>query len=164
MEVVPGTAMLINGLTNDVYNTEYPVKEFCLSHNRLDPIVELPGRYRGRRRLATLLALARERLGSGGGAGVRRRSGRGDGVPGLRDVEPVFKKMARLYEGTASCPSCGGRREMVLTHRIAGDEPYLGRTLGEFDVPPLSIIRARNGTAREYLEMTGDRETFLDFS
>jgi molybdopterin/thiamine biosynthesis adenylyltransferase/predicted RNA-binding Zn-ribbon protein involved in translation (DUF1610 family) len=163
MEVVPGTAMLINGLTNDVYNTEYPVKEDCLSHNRLEPIVALPD-VTVATTLGTLLDIARERLGS---EAVLEFDG--EVVTSMvcndcGDVEPVFKKMARLYENMARCPSCGGRREMTLTHRIAGDEPYLGRTLGEFDVPPLSIIRARNGTAREYLEMTGDRETFLDFS
>ncbi|NLF64525.1 MAG: ThiF family adenylyltransferase, partial [Chloroflexi bacterium] len=36
LEVDPGKALLINGLTNDIYNTEYPVKDFCMSHSRLE--------------------------------------------------------------------------------------------------------------------------------
>jgi molybdopterin/thiamine biosynthesis adenylyltransferase len=42
MEVQPGKAIMINGLTNDIYTTEYQIKEGCLSHSRLQPIVELP--------------------------------------------------------------------------------------------------------------------------
>ena len=163
LEVQPGTALLINGLTNDVYNTEYPEKEFCMSHNRLDPIVELPETTVDTT-LGELLALAQERLGP---EAVLEFDGEvvvAMECPDCGMREPVFKKMARLYEGTASCPSCGSRREMVLTHRITGDEPYLERTLGEFDVAPLSIIRARNGQERIYLEMTGDRETFFAFA
>jgi hypothetical protein len=72
--------------------------------------------------------------------------------------------MARLYEDAATCPNCGAKREMHLTHRITGDEPFLDRTLAEFDVPPLGIVRARNGSERVYYELTGDRATFLQFA
>lgn len=53
---------------------------------------------------------------------------------------------------------------MVLTHRITGDEAFLERTLAEVDIPPLDIVRARNGEERVYYELTGDKETFLKFS
>jgi len=53
---------------------------------------------------------------------------------------------------------------MHLTHRIDGSEDFLGRTLAEVDVPPLGIIRARNGSERLYLELTGDKATFLQFA
>src|SRR5690606_12716878 len=63
MEVQPGKALMINGLTNDIYLTEYPIKEFCMSHSRLEPIVELPEASAAGTTLAALLATARERLG-----------------------------------------------------------------------------------------------------
>jgi hypothetical protein len=72
--------------------------------------------------------------------------------------------MARLFESDATCPTCGGRRDMVLTHRITGDEAFLNRTLAEVDIPPLDIVRARNKEERVYYELTGDKETFLQFS
>jgi len=162
LEVDPGKALLINGLTNDIYNTEYPVKDFCMSHSRLENIVELPEVHSGTT-LAELLAVARERLGS-----EALLEFDGEVVVAMEcsacgQVEPVFQKMARLYETAATCPNCGERREMILTHRITGEEDYLDRTLAEFDVAPLSIIRARNGQERLYLEMTGDRDSFLSF-
>lgn len=163
LEVEPGKALLINGLTNDIYSTEYPVKDFCMSHSRLETIVELPEVHSGTT-LGELLAVARERLG---GEAVLEFDG--EVVVAMEcgacgQVEPVFQKMARLYETAATCPHCGERREMVLTHRITGDEDYLGRTLAEFDVAPLSIIRARNGQESIYLEMTGDHDTFFSFA
>ena len=76
----------------------------------------------------------------------------------------VFQRMARLYDTEFACPNCGGRRDMELTHRINGDEPYLHRTLAEVDVPPLGIIRAKNGSQRVFYEITGDKETFFQFA
>ncbi|HEX6385386.1 MAG TPA: ThiF family adenylyltransferase [Anaerolineae bacterium] len=163
MEVQPGKAIMINGLTNDIYTTEYPVKQACMSHSTLAPIEELPQATAGSTTLAHLLDLARTRLG-------RETVLEFDSelVVSLRcddcgTEEPVFKRMARLYENEAVCPNCGGRRQMNLTHRIGGDEDYLNRTLTEVDIAPLGIIRARNGKERIYFELTGDRETFLKF-
>ncbi len=52
-----------------------------------------------------------------------------------------------------------------MTHRVDGSEDFLDRTLAEMDVPPLGIIRARSASKNEsiYLELTGDKETFLRF-
>jgi molybdopterin/thiamine biosynthesis adenylyltransferase/predicted RNA-binding Zn-ribbon protein involved in translation (DUF1610 family) len=163
LEVQPGKALIINGLTNDIYTTEYPVKQDCPSHNRLDPIVELPEATQ-ETAVGELLAIARQRLGPGtvlefnGELVVSMR------CPDCGEEEFIFQRMARLYEGAAICPKCNGRRDMNLTHRISGTEDYLDRTLAELDVPPLSVVRARNGSERIYLEMTGDAERFLTFA
>lgn len=164
MEVQPGKAMMINGLTNDIYVTEYPVKELCMSHSKLEPIIELPEARSDETTLADLLEIARGRLGP-----EAMLEFSGELVVSMKcshcgQEEPVFKRMARLYDSSAVCPSCGGRRDMNLTHRIMGDEPYLDKTLVEVDVPPLDIIRARNNEERVYYEITGDKETFLQFS
>lgn len=163
MEVQPGKALMINGLTNDIYTTEYPVKEMCMSHSMLDPIVELPQATVESSTLASLLARARTDLGD-----TAVLEFNGELVTTLycshcQQSQPVFKKMARLYEQDAICPSCGQQREMNLTHRISGDEDFLDRTLAEIDTAPLSIICGRNGKERIYYEITGDKETFLQF-
>ncbi len=163
MEVQPGKAMMINGLTNDVYTTEYPVKDGCLSHSRMDPVVELPERSSPSTTLIELLTIAQDRLGS-----KTVLEFDSEIVVAMQCVDcgeetPVFKRMARLSEGAFDCTNCGGRREMRLTHRIDGSEHFLNRTLAEFDLPPLGIVRARNGVDKAYFEMTGDKQTFLQF-
>ena len=166
MEVNPGQAMMINGLTNDIYMTEYPVKEGCMSHSMLDNIVELEKCTAVSTTVAQLLTIAKEKLGDDA---VLEFDGEIVTTMNCLDCSeefPIFRKMARLYENESVCPSCGGRREMNMTHRIDGSESFLDCTLAEIDVPPLSIIRARSISKKEsiYLELTGDKETFLQFA
>ncbi|MCP4415315.1 MAG: ThiF family adenylyltransferase [Chloroflexi bacterium] len=166
MEVEPGVAMMINGLTNDIYKTEYPVKEGCMSHAMLEPIVALEEETAVATTLSQLLAIAQEKL-----ADDAVLEFDGEIVTTMQCLDcgenfPIFRKMARLYENESTCPNCGGRREMELTHRIDGSEDFLERTLAEIDVPSLGIIRARSASTGEsiYLELTGDKETFLQFA
>jgi predicted RNA-binding Zn-ribbon protein involved in translation (DUF1610 family) len=156
--------MMINGLTNDIYTTEYPVKEGCLSHSRLEPVESLLQATAAGTTLRELLTLARERLGEESVLEFDSELVTSMECPDCGLETPVFKRMARLYESEFGCPNCGGRREMHLTHRITGQEPFLDRTLAEVDVPPLGIIRVRNGKERLYLELTGDKNSFLQFS
>ncbi|GAB4162624.1 MAG: hypothetical protein Fur0021_37020 [Candidatus Promineifilaceae bacterium] len=164
LEVQPGKAMLINGLTNDVYMTEYPVKEMCMSHATLSPVVELPQARAAETTVGELLQIAQAQLGAGATLELGFELVTTMICLDCGQEAPIFQRMARLYEAAAVCPHCGGRREMQLTHRIQGDEDFLGRTLAELDLPPLSIIRARNGRESIYLELTGDKETFLSFA
>jgi adenylyltransferase/sulfurtransferase len=163
MEVQPGKALMINGLTNDIYLTEYPIKEFCMSHSTLEPIVELPQASAAETTLAGLLAIARETLGPEAVLEFDSELVVSMICGSCVSEEPIFQRMARLYEDRAICPTCGAKREMRLTHRITGEEEFLGRTLAEVDVPPLGIIRARNEAERVYYELTGDKATFLQF-
>lgn len=164
MEVQPGKALMINGLTNDIYITEYPIKEFCMSHSRLEPIIELPEATAQGTTLAGLLATARERIGPEAVLEFDSELVIAMECAACGNVEPVFQRMARLYEDAAVCPNCGAKREMRLTHRITGEEEFIDRTLADVDVPPLGIIRARNGSERVYYELTGDKATFLQFA
>ena len=135
-----------------------------MSHNRLEPIVELPEATAEATTLQDLLDIAREKLGE---TAVLEFDGElvvDFTCPECDNHEYVFQRMARLYDAAAACPNCGTKRDMHLTHRISGDEAYLDRTLAEVDVPPLAIVRARSDSQRLYLELTGDKETFLRFS
>ena len=163
MEVQPGKALMINGLTNDIYTTEYPIKDGCLSHSRLKPIVELSKNSAQSTTLAELLEIARESLGP-----ETVLEFDSEIVVSMKCEEcaketGIFKRMGRLYESEFECPNCGGRRDMHMTHRIDGTEDYLSRALANFDIPALGIIRANNGKERVYLELTGDKDTFLSF-
>lgn len=164
LEVQPGKALMINGLTNDVYTTEYPVKEFCMSHATMSPIVALPQATAAGTSVGELLAIARQQLNDD--EAVLEFDSElvvAMHCPDCEGQEAIFRRMARLYDDAATCPNCGGRREMELTHRITGREAWLDKSLASIDVPALSIIRARTGRERAYLELTGDKESFLQF-
>jgi adenylyltransferase/sulfurtransferase len=163
MEVQPGKALMINGLTNDIYITEYPIKENCLSHSRLDPIIELDKITTTNTKLGQLLSVARERLGDQTVLEFDNELVVEMKCPNCGHTSPILKRMARLYESEFICPQCGERREMSLTHRIDGSEVFLNEVLSNVDIPSLGIIRARNGDKREYLEISGDKADFFDF-
>ncbi|MGD2050404.1 MAG: ThiF family adenylyltransferase [Chloroflexota bacterium] len=163
MEVQPGKALMINGLTNDIYLTEYPIKEGCFSHSTMEPIVELPEVTSESTTLNQLLEIAQNRLGAETVLEFDQEIVVALECSNCGQKSDVFKRMAGLNESVFVCPNCGDRREMRLTHRIDGAEEFLNRKLAEFDVPPLGIVRARNGDKRAYLELTGDKDSFLKF-
>lgn len=135
-----------------------------MSHSRLEPIIELPEATAAETTLADLLAIARERLGPEAVLEFDSELVIAMTCNSCGNEEPIFKRMARLYEDAAVCPVCGAKREMRMTHRITGEEAFLERTFAEVDVPPLGIVRARNGSERVYYELTGDKATFLQFA
>lgn len=163
MEVEPGVGMLINGLTNDIYKTEYPVIKDRL-HAPLEPIIELPDVTTNNTTVNELLAIAKDKLGEGAVLEFSYEL-----VVSMVDIitqeeEFFFKRMGKLSEASLNATSNGAHREMRLTHRITGEEDFLDRTLAEIDVAPLDIIQARNGKETVYLEITGDKALFLQFN
>jgi adenylyltransferase/sulfurtransferase len=163
MEVEPGVALLINGLTNDIYKTEYPVVAERLQP-RLEPIVELSEAKAASLTLADLLARARQDLGQEAVLEFSHETVISMIDPTNGEETYFFKRMASLSENELISPTTGAKRELRLTHRLTGEEDFLGRTLAEFDFPPLGIIRARNGEKRVYYELTGDKESLLQFA
>ncbi|MCO5190167.1 MAG: ThiF family adenylyltransferase [Anaerolineae bacterium] len=162
MEVEPGVGMMINGLTNDIYKTEYPVVADRL-HAPLEPIVPLANNCSDTTTLADLLTIARGMIGSEAALEFSGEIVISMTDPESGDEQFYFKRMARLTEREYLSPTSGLRRDMHLTHRVTGEEDFLNRTLAEFDQPPLAIIRARNGKERIYLELTGDKDRFFQF-
>lgn len=159
LEVEPGVGMMINGLTNDIYKTEYPVVADRL-HAPLEPIVETELSLDST--LADLLAAAREQLGDGAIVQFAHETVIDMTDPTTGETEPVFKRMASLTEDILNTQG-GARKEMTLSHAITGDEDYLDRTLAEFDLVPMTIVQAKNGDAVAYLEMTGDKAALFRF-
>ena len=162
MEVEPGVGMMINGLTNDVYKTEYPVVPDRL-HAPLEPIVPLTAVSSTHTTVNELLTIARDLLGPETVLEFSQEIVVSMTDPTTEEVTAVFKRMGRLTEDVLNTTTEGVKKEMTLTHRITGQEDFLDRTLAEIDVVPLDIIRARNGSESIYLELTGDKETFFSF-
>lgn len=162
MEVEAGVALLINGLTNDIYKTEYPVIADRL-HPALNPIIELTDLRSDTGTLADVLTAVRRELGPEAILEFSHEIVISMVDPSTDEEEFIFKQMARLNESQLASPITGVQREMKLTHRITGAETYLDRTLVEMDFAPLSIIRGRNGDKLAYFEITGDKDTFLVF-
>ena len=162
MEIEPGKALMINGLTNDVYKTEYPIIDDRI-HPPLEPVVELKEARSDQTTLGDLLAIAVEQLGEGTVLEFSTELIVSMTDPSTGVTEPVFKRMASLTENALTGTS-GAQKQMELTYRITGEEDFLDKTLAEVDQPPMTIIRARNGEKSAYLEISGDADWFIDYS
>ena len=162
MEIEPGKALMINGLTNDVYKTEYPVIEDRI-HPPLEPIVELKEARSDQTTLRELLDMAVNKLGEGTELEFSTELIVSMTDPATGKTEPVFKRMASLTENALTGTS-GAQKQMELTYRITGEEDFLNKTLAEIDQPPMTIIRGRNGEKSAYFEISGDADWFFDFS
>lgn len=162
MEIEPGKALLINGLTNDVYKTEYPVIEDRI-HPPLEPVIELKDARSDKTTLADLLAIAKKELGDDAVLEFSTELIISMTDPETSKTEAVFKRMVSLTENALTGTS-GSQKQMELTYRITGEEDFLDKTLVEIDQPPMTIIRARSGDQSAYLEISGDAEWFLDYS
>jgi molybdopterin/thiamine biosynthesis adenylyltransferase/predicted RNA-binding Zn-ribbon protein involved in translation (DUF1610 family) len=164
MQVQAGQAFIFNGLTNHAYTTRYPQLPGCLGHQvAYETIEELPEASAAGTTLHQMLAIARGRLGPGARLELDYELVTEFQCPACGNREAVFEPLRRLDGRRAQCPACGQQRQGVITHAIAGEEPYLERTLAEIGVPPLHVVTARSGREYAHFELTGDAASCLQW-
>ncbi|HUW12461.1 MAG TPA: ThiF family adenylyltransferase [Anaerolineae bacterium] len=167
MDVKAGKGLVFNGLANDAYLTEYQPKEECQSHWVWEDIVELEDCRADSTTVGDLLETVREEMGPETVIELVDGLGR-DFVVALEcrtcDTRAgVCRPLQQVTLDEGKCPTCGETRHPVMTHRITGDENFLGKTLDALGIPPLHIVAARDGLNYRYFELTGDADTFFDF-
>lgn len=168
MEVQAGKSLVFNGLINDVYVTEYPVKEDCQSHWVWEDIVALEDCRASVTTLAELLATVRSDLGPQAILEFVDGQGRDFAVSlrceNCQTENEVLRPLQLVTETEGTCPTCGKMRTPIHTHSINGHEHFLDRTLAEVGIPPLHIVAARNGMIYRYYEFTGDLSYAFHFT
>lgn len=163
MDVASGQALVFNGLLNDVYTMAYQEREDCSSHERYEPIVELPEARADTTTVRQLFLAAYDWLGCGVELHIPTF------VTALKckacghESAPMVNSW-RLRADAAYCPVCGEMMRIELVERVRGDEPWLHLPLCAVGIPPLAIIPAFAPDGRScYLELSGDADTFLKF-
>ncbi len=162
MPVEPGKVIHYNGYINEMYTSAYKADENCESHWTFGEIVELPARAE----LTTLeefLRIARADLGTDALIELDQELVLSLACPLCHTFDEVLRPLSEVTFEDAHCPVCGTLRETQMTHVIAGDEPFLHRTLASIGVPPLHILRAHNVHEYRLYELTGDLPEALHF-
>jgi molybdopterin/thiamine biosynthesis adenylyltransferase len=168
MPVEAGKSLVFNGLINDSYLIEYPLKPDCLSHWVWSDIIELPEHRASTTTARELLEIARRELGPD--AVLEFTDGMGRDIvttlhcSACQTETEQLKPLYRVTETDAICPTCGETRQPLFTHTVRGDERFLDHTLSDLGIPPLHIIAARNGESYCFLELTGDAADFFQFT
>jgi adenylyltransferase/sulfurtransferase len=162
MPVEPGKVIHYNGMVNEMHTTAYVPREDCESHWAYGAVTELPARAE-HTTLEELLRIARADLGAEAMIELDQELITSLSCPVCHTLEQVLKPLNTVSFEAGHCPTCGTLRETELTHVITGEENFLHRTLANVGVPPLHILRARNGQDYRFYELTGDLSEALHF-
>jgi adenylyltransferase/sulfurtransferase len=162
LPVQAGSALHVNGMTNESHLAAYLPRDDCESHWTYGEIVELPARS-AHTTLGDMLRIAQADLGPEAALELDQELVVSLTCPNCHTVDEVLRPLSEVSFEAGHCPSCGLLRETEMTHLLTGSEPYLHRTLASVGVPPLHILRAHNGREYRFYELTGDLPEALHF-
>ena len=155
MPVAAGTAMVFNGVTNQFYTTRLPFRDDCLSHETYPTPVELPLGNGD-----TLSALFEAALSSVTGPlslSLERDLIVALDCPRCGWRADVFRPRTRMRQSEAVCPNCREAARPETLNLVAGDSPFLTRTLAELGVPPYDVVRIDGDDASGFFLLANDR-------
>jgi adenylyltransferase/sulfurtransferase len=151
-----GSALVFNGVANRFYQTRYPRREECLSHETYDEPIDAPfeARLHTLRQLfgwledaeiftATSLELDRDLVS-------RFCCDR------CNHQEDIYRPAAMVTQAQAPCRYCNQPRRPEMLSEISRESPLIDRKLQELGIPDFDIIRFRNEDARCYVCLKGD--------
>lgn len=163
MAVKPGTGIVFNCLTNDIYSTTYPLKETCLSHQTYMPIEECPQFRSDTTTIGEMLDYVQAQMGQDAVLELDF-----DLVVEFECVNnhpptQVLQPVSQVKEFSAPCPVCGSFRWPRQTHILSGKEKFLDKTLAQIGVPALHTLIGRNNNTCRYFELSGDESFVFHF-
>lgn len=160
METIAGRGFVFNGITCDSYLVEYQRKEDCYSHDMPEKIFSLKNKS-DQTVISDLLMMAKEQLGADTVLEIGRDLLESLRCPVCRREEKMFMSLGKVSKSSATCPDCGGNREVNTFYSIRGKESFIGNTFAEIGVPMFDIIWARNMDRLIGFEFTGDAPSVL---
>jgi molybdopterin/thiamine biosynthesis adenylyltransferase len=154
-----GTALVFNGVANRFYQTRYPHRDDCLSHDFYEHTLPAPLRADQTTPRDLFSWLAKTHQLQGETLELDR-----DLVTALicdrcQLAESVNCPTSQLEHASAICPSCGELRRPEMLCEIAADAPQATLSLQALGIPRADIVRIRVGEERHLIELRGDAPT-----
>ena len=161
LPVISGKGWVFNGLTAEVYQTEYQRKADCYSHDTLDEIISLDATA-DTMTARELTKIIRQHLPAWDGTIELAREVLHKLVCNKCKTEKLlFASPGTVKAGQETCPTCGGAREVVTFSKIRGEEDFLDKTLAQIGVPAFDILIARSAERAVGFELGGDIQHVL---
>lgn len=161
LPVEDGTAMVFNGVANNFYKSKYQHDPDCLSHDPYGEPVKSP--LSAESTLAAIFDFARKRIkGDGLSLHLDRDLVTTMDCPACGNSEAVFLPVHRVGEQRIDCPACGEKRRPVLVHKIPDESSLRPRKASELGIPPYDLLRICSDDEEIHVELTGDRNMYLD--
>jgi adenylyltransferase/sulfurtransferase len=160
LQTIGGKGWVFNGLSTDVYQTEFQRKTDCYSHDTLDDVISLDVSVDDVT-VGEMLKLAAGQLGQTVEIELAREVLHKLVCRKCKSETLLFASPGSVKAGQEACPSCGGAREVVTFSKFRGDEDFLGRKLAEVGVPAFDILIARTSDRAIGFELSGDASRVL---
>jgi adenylyltransferase/sulfurtransferase len=154
-----GTALVFNGAANRFYQTKYPIREDCLSHETYEDVIELP--------LTAKASTVKDLFTK-----VAKHAGL-DGVQGFslvldRDfliqlvcrscdsAKPVNQPLCKVGARDGICETCSQPLQPETTCEIEFNSPLVDRTLGELGIPDYDIVKVSTPNSTYFALLADD--------
>jgi len=155
MPSAEGSALVFNGIANKFYQTRYPRRENCLSHESYDSIT--PSDLSSRNSASDLFVFADSQFGSSDWALELDR----DFLIQLHCAHcetnsQVGKTMQKVSVDESVCAQCGQMMRPETTCRIEKDSALSSQPLSELTVPRYEIVRISAEGQVQFISLDGD--------
>ncbi len=155
MPSAESSALVFNGIANQFYQTKYPRREDCLSHDFYETIESCDLSYQNSAN--ELLAWAQEKHGQHAWSIELDR----DLLLQLHCVQcdktkPMGRPLQSVNIAEAECDGCGQTMRPETTCRIELDSELSNRKLSELTIPPFDIIRLTYEHSVVFAQLTND--------
>lgn len=161
LPTLSGSGLVFAGDSTDAYQVAYQRKPDCLSHETLDPIIEL-SQTSDELTPARILSQARDILGPQAVLELNRDIARSLHCNRCDRFQEVFRSLGALSTRDAVCPNCGHpEREVITFHTIDGNESFTDRPLSQLGIPRFDILTARTRDRSIGFQIMGDSESVL---
>ena len=151
-----GTALVFNGVANRFYQTRYPRREDCLSHETYEEIIDAP--FESRLHTARQLFDWLEQTEHFSATGLELDR---DLVARLccdrcNHQQEIHRPAATVTHAESLCRSCNQPRRPEMLNEIPRDSRLIDRPLRELGIPDFDIVRLRNENDCRFLCLQGD--------
>ncbi len=139
------TAFVFNGVANKFYETRYPLRPDCLSHETYEDIVSIA---------LTAEARASELLETADAQLVLDR----DWVSALECKQcsiatSVERPLQSVQLSDATCVQCGQTMQPQTIHRVDAASPWANRTLQQLGIPDFDIVKIETAGGTRYYQL-----------
>ncbi len=156
LEIPAGHEIIYSSMLNELVPVRLMEKEWCMSHETADPVVEIKEARVAEITFRQLLDKARHSLGPDATLELDWEIVTCLICAGCGLIEERVVAAPWLAEKDAYCPRCKQERTLITTHRVDDETKFLNCRLCDLGFPPGHIIRARQNGSYCYLELSGD--------
>ena len=158
-----GTALVFNGAANQFYQTKYPYREDCLSHETYEDILELPVSVETTtvKQLFEAVAQLDDDCRSPSDVSSYRLELDRDFLTQLvcRSCDSqteVNQPLCKVGSRDGLCNSCGQALQPDTTCEISADSVLAGKNLGDLGIPSYDIVKVSNDDSIFCVLLAGD--------